>query len=106
MKKISKEKRKSVEHFPIRRFPIQIGEHAVAVIHLFQKCDHLEDCFEDSCFKLNHEVDRQPKVAAKQFISQLEESYNMEFLLALRDEINDEIKEHDKKYKTNFFKPY
>ena len=88
----------------IRREPILINNHAVAIIHIFDRLDHLEDLWTADSDAFQEEKLEMYKEAATQFISQLEEQWTPSFMMALRDGINNELKEHDIKYGTKFSK--
>lgn len=70
----------------MNREPIHLSAHAVALIHIFDRTDYLEDGW---TFAAPIDVDLFYKTAAKQFISQLEGYGCVAFLEALRDEIKD-----------------
>lgn len=88
------------------RFPIQIAPDTIALLQLFHRPScHLEDlCVFPDCIKMEEERLKIPETAAKQFISQLEDHWTPAFLMALRDEIDKELLEHDKQYGTKFSK--
>lgn len=90
------------------RTPIILNGNAVAVIHIFQRPDKLEDLWvydyiDDYYYKNDVNHSQKYKDAAKQFIQQLEGqacfSFNKELILQLLKN----IKEEDTEYDTNFF---
>jgi hypothetical protein len=88
----------------IDREPIQINDSTVILISLFHRgCTVLENmCISEDCpAKMLQSINRHKK-AAKQLIAQLEGHWSAAFMMALRDEIDNELKRHDEKYKTHF----
>ena len=58
-----------------KRFPIIISEHDVLVIHVFSRCDYLEDIWmHDHEGKMIDDYNKF-KIAARQLIDQLEDNY-------------------------------
>ena len=86
-------KKMKQDYLLYEREPIKLSSHAVLLLHLFTRTDHLEDlCWLDGDATKNHP--KHPyRSAAKQFMLQLEGHHCIAFLLALRDELNIEIKE-------------
>jgi hypothetical protein len=82
----------------IRRTPILINNHAVALLHIFTRYDHLEDLWTVDADGLDKEKWEMYDEAAKQFVEQLEDQWCIKFMEALRDEIDKQIKEHKKEY--------
>jgi hypothetical protein len=88
------------------RFPVQISPDTIVVLHLFHQSNRnfFEDCWETDCAaKLREDLQTHTK-AARQFIDQLEDHWTPLFMMTLRDEIDKELKDHDKKYGTSFAK--
>lgn len=88
----------------IDREPIQINDSTVILISLFHRdCTTLENmCISEDCpAKMSQSINRHEK-AAKQLIAQLENHWSPAFMMALRDEIDNELQQHDEKYKTHF----
>lgn len=85
----------------VRRKPIMLNEHTVALISLFTKgTDNLDDCWSyDAVIEWYHQ---DKDSAARQFVEQLEDHWSPAFMMALRDQITAKLAEHDKKYGTNF----
>ena len=82
----------------IRRTPIKLDKNAVALMTIYTAFDKLEDhTFKE---EFGEWMDLETyATAAKQFVSQLEDRWCVAFMEALRDEIDNQIKEHKKKYK-------
>jgi len=91
-----------MENEIISKEPIRINETTVIMITLFKKdCN----CYDpDYCNCPANEIINleQHKRSAKQLIAQLEENWTALFMMALRDEVDNELLEHDKKYGTSF----
>jgi len=84
----------------VTRKPILITEHTIALLTLFRKPeDSLDDLW--TLDYIQGEPDT-AKVAAKEFVNQLCSDWNAAFLMALRDELNAKLKEHDKCFGTRF----
>jgi len=82
----------------IRRKPIYMGKNSVAIIHIFTRYDHLEDIgiFTDTDQYYKKEL-KVKNEAAKQFISQLQNHWSVNFMKQLRDEIDILIKKCENK---------
>ena len=78
----------------IKRTPIVLSPHTIALISVFIKHEHLEDIwYSNSDFeKFVKEQVHSSSRAAKQFIAQLEGHWTPRFLKALRKEIDRELK--------------
>jgi len=64
----------------IRRAPIVLNKNTVALIHIFEKYDDLEDMWMHDLDKYMIENYEEHEKAAKQFISQLEGHYCVLFM--------------------------
>lgn len=85
----------------VRRIPILIAEHTVALISLYRRTDKIEDSWAwDYCNA--HETQES---AALQFCEQLEGRWTPAFLMALRTEITRRLANHDEQFGTNFADP-
>ena len=85
----------------IRRKPILLNEHTVALITLFKKDhDDLEDCWSYDAISEWYYKDKDS--AARQFVEQLEDHWSPAFMMSLRDQITRKLVEHDEKYGTSF----
>jgi hypothetical protein len=88
------------EDVAVRRYPIMLTEHCIALITLFIKpYDRLDDLW---TYDYLETAQNKPKFAAEEFVRQLEDQYTPAFLMALRKAITDKLKEDDKRYGTNF----
>lgn len=85
-----------------KRFPIQLNTHTIMLIHLFHKHDCLADMWTGDCLHYYETNMITQEEAAKQLMYQLEDHWTPHFLMALRNEINRELKEHDEDFGTNF----
>lgn len=85
----------------IIREPIQLSRTAIAVIHVFDKHDHLEDLWMADVEQYYREMHDTYSNAADQFVEQLEGEWNMKFMYALRDRIQKEIDEFEERKKQN-----
>lgn len=81
------------------RHPIFITNSVAAVIHLYTRHGCFDDLWTSDCFHR-----RSDERDAKQFIDQLEDQWTPAFLMALRDQITERLKEHDAEYGTEFAK--
>ena len=86
----------------IRREPIQLNNSTVMVLHIFTRTGHMEDLWMTEVEKLQEEGYEQHHRAAKQLLDQLEDHWAPKFMMALRDEANKKLKEHDDKHGTQF----
>jgi hypothetical protein len=85
----------------VRRVPIIVGGHAIALLTLFKlPHDNLDDVW--AWDWLQEEIHTQHYKSAKQFIDALEDHWSPAFLMALRDEITKRLEQHDKEYETDF----
>lgn len=104
----------------IRREPIVLSSHDIALIHIFEKCDELADMWMEDSGDYRVENYEQYEKSAKQFISQLKGSWCVLFMESLikegfktmveedftafpkerADEIIKELKEINEKRKT------
>ncbi len=80
-----------------KRRPIQLSEHAIAIIKIYSRTDYLEDCFESDMSKYQAMKKKDYEEAAKQFIHQLEGSWNGIFMEKLIKEIKKELKKYYRK---------
>jgi len=83
----------------VKRFPIILNNHSIAVIHIFTRHDCLEDLWMSDCFHRNIGIQEQ---AAQQMIDQLQDWWTPAFLVALRGAITKELKKHDNQFGTKF----
>jgi len=83
----------------VKRFPIILNNHAIAVIHIFTRHDCLEDLWMSDCFHGNIGIQEQ---AAQQMIDQLQDWWTPAFLMELRRAITKELKKHDNQFGTKF----
>lgn len=84
------------------RFPIQINPNTVMMIELYHLDNCIAHCIDCDCpNKINADLDSHVK-AADQFIKQLEGHWTELFLTALRDRINEELKDCHNKYRKNY----
>ena len=72
--------------------PIQINKNTVAVIHLFNRYDHLEDIWFTEVNKYCEENYNLHEEAAEQFIEQLDDMWSPLFMIALRSKIDERLK--------------
>ena len=84
------------------RFPIQLNNHTIALIHLFHKHDCLADLWVSNCEHYSEKSINAQSEAAQQLIAQLEDHWTPQFLMALREEINKKLTAHNKEFNTNF----
>ncbi|HDQ04857.1 MAG TPA: hypothetical protein ENN23_09945 [Deltaproteobacteria bacterium] len=97
----TKSKSGKVEHKNlVKRFPIILNKHAVAVIHVFTRHDCIEDMWMSDCGHNNQRELQQQ--GAVQMIEQLEDEWTPAFLVALRDAITKILAEHDVEFGTLF----
>ena len=75
-----------------KRFPIQLSDHCIMLIHLFKREDKLEDMWTWDNEYMNEESYTQYQLAAKQLMQQLEGEYTPLFLEALEKEIQERKK--------------
>ena len=78
----------------IRRKPIQLSKNSIAVIHIFNRYDLMDDLWMYDVDKLYKEGRDVEKEAAKEFINQLENEWNGVFLLELHNEIHKQLKNY------------
>lgn len=80
-----------------KRFPIQVSRTTFALLHMYKYCpDHLEDiCVDDDLHMQMCDVDFNE--AADQFIKQFEGSTCRAFIDALKNRLEEYIKEDDEK---------
>lgn len=85
----------------VRRYPIMLNEHCIALLSLFIKShDHLDDLW---VIDYGHEVVHDtPRRAAQELVSRLEDQWTPAFMMALRDEIIAKLVKHDWEFGTNF----
>lgn len=89
----------AIEEPILKRTPILLGSHTVALITLFHlPNDRLEDLWTIEYIDTFKEVDH----AASQFIDQLEDHWSPAFLMALRKKITATLAKHDAEYGTKF----
>ena len=83
----------------IKRTPIVLNPHTIALISIFIKHEHLEDIWYSGSDieKFVKEQIHSSSRAAKQFIAQLEGHWTPRFLKALRTEIDSVLKSGYKK---------
>lgn len=88
----------------IRRTPIFLSSHTLAIVHLFNREDHLEDIWTVDCDKFEEENYEAIESAPKQLISHLggEDNLTPHFLMGLRTEINRILDDHNKEFGTKF----
>lgn len=84
----------------VRRMPIILSEHAIALLTLFRKP---HDCLDDlwAFDWLHQEVHDSHRKSAKQFIDAMDGHWCPAFLMSLRDQIDLTLAEHDREYGTN-----
>lgn len=88
----------------IIRTPIQLDKNTLAIIHIFERKDHLEDIWMFDSDKYEEELWRNFDQSAKQFIDQIIDKVSPHFLMELIKVANKELINHDKKFGTNFSK--
>lgn len=77
------------------RRPIQLDQHTIAVLHIFDKTDDFDDLWMGESD--NYEIERLNQIvrgAAKQFIAQLKDRACMAFLESLMLELDKEQRKH------------
>jgi len=79
----------------IKRQPIQLNNHAVAVIHIFNRTDYLEDIWMSEVDEYTEDSCNQHELAAKQFVEQLEDWWTPKFMKALKNEIEIRLKNQE-----------
>ena len=80
----------------VKRTPIVINNHAVAVVHIFTRHDHFEDMWMSEIEDCEIETYGQQEKAAEQFIAQLEDQWSITCMKALRDAADKRIIEFEK----------
>lgn len=70
----------------MKRYPIVLNEHAVALLTVFKRTDYVDDLWVTEY--ISKEIKNNQKQSAKQFVDALEENYSNNFLRALKDEID------------------
>jgi len=80
------------------RKPILLSPNSIALIHIFTRHDHLEDTWTSDVPAYYRDIKNIPKEAAKEFVRQLDKHWTPAFLKALRDEIDETLKRHNKEY--------
>lgn len=85
----------------VRRVPIVIGAHAIALLTLFKlQHDSLDDVWAwDWVAEENNSLHTR---SAKQFIDSLKDYWTPVFMMALREEITKRLEAHDKEFQTDF----
>ena len=69
------------------RKPIYLNKNTVALIHIFKRCDEINDLWVTDYSIYDENPDDVAKEAAKQFIDQLKNCWTPRFLEALQQEI-------------------
>jgi hypothetical protein len=73
----------SNEKKPIKRMPIILGKNTVALLHIFEKYDDLEDMWMSEFGQYVEENFEEHEEAAKQFIAQLKDNWCVLFMVHL-----------------------
>lgn len=85
----------------VRRVPIALGQHAIALLTLFKlPHDHIDDMW--ALDWLQEEAHTQHKRSSQQLIDAMEGHWSPVFLMALRDRITETLTEHDKECGTSW----
>lgn len=85
----------------IKRVPVVIGEHTIALLTLFNKpFDHIEDMW--ALDWIQEEAHTHHPRSAKALVAAFEDRWSPAFFMALRDEITNALARHDKQYGTQF----
>lgn len=84
-----------------KRTPIFFNKNTVAVIHIFTRCDFLEDLWMEDCIAAIS-PENPYEQAAQQFVDQFEDHWTPAFLMELRQAITKKLEEHDKVHGTKF----
>jgi hypothetical protein len=74
------------------RYPIAIGEHAIALITIFSRTDYIDDLW--AVDWIMEETRERHKRSARQVIDALEGHWSVSFLEALRNEIDTALARH------------
>lgn len=78
------------DFYGYEREPIKIGHGSVMLLQMFKSRGHIEDCWTTEFLEAQHYGVYD--TAARQFILQLEGEATIAFYMALRDQLNVEIK--------------
>jgi hypothetical protein len=81
------------------RRPIQLSEHAIAIIKLYSRTDYFEDCFEIDIKGKTRMHEKEYEDSARQFVYQLEGQWNGCFMKALIKELKKYYKEYGFRHK-------
>lgn len=78
----------------VRRAPILLSAHTVALILIYSRHDHMDDIWTSDVPQYYEDVYNVHEAAAKQFVEQLDGHWCVKFMEALIKEIRLRIKKH------------